>query len=103
MARTLEPTFLTVKVTPPVGAVKDTQPLINPATKYQSTSQLQTGINRPGSTSTECTGKDFSAAKHQFTSQLHTGINRPGSTSSERTGKYFSAAKHQSTSQLQTD
>ena len=122
MARTFESTFGTVKVTPthspPAIMAKDTQPFIDPAkspavssewtgkgtdaVKHQSTSQLQTGSDRQGSSTTECTGKDFSAAKHQSTSQLQTGSDRQGSSTTECTGKDFSAAKHQSTSQLQT-
>ena len=112
MARTLEPTFGTVKVTPthlpPAGVAKDTLAKSvsvssertgkGPyAVKHQSTSQLQIGSNRQGFTTTEGTGKDFSAAKHQSTSQLQTGTDQPRSSSLKRTGKDFSAKKHQST------
>ena len=115
MARTLEPTFSTVKVTPthspPAGAVKNTEPFMKPtqsatassefpgsdssAVKHQSTSETKT--HRPRSS--EHTGTDSSAAKHQSTIQL---THRPGSSSSERTGTDFSAVKHQSTSKLQS-
>ena len=115
MARILEPTFSTVKVTPthspPAGAVKNTEPFMKPtqpatassefpgsdssAVKHQSTSETKT--HRPRSS--EHTGTDSSAAKHQSTIQL---THRPGSSSSERTGTDFSAVKHQSTSKLQS-
>ena len=93
MAKTLEPTFGTVKVTPshspPVGTVKDSQPL----------SDLVKSV----SASSECTGKGFFAVKHQSTSQLQTGTDRLRSSSSEYIRKDFSAKKHQSSSQLKTD
>ena len=70
MARTFEPTFGTVKLTPthspPAGVIKDTQPFIDPAKSTAVTF--------------ECTGKGFSAAKHPSTSQLQTGTDRQGST-----------------------
>ena len=84
MARTFEPTFGTVKVTPthspPAGAVKDAQPFINPM--------------KSASVSSEHTIKGSSASKHQSTSQLQTGTDRQESTTSERIGKDFSAVKH---------
>ena len=56
MARTLEPTFGTVKVTPshspPAGVVKDSQPFNDPA--------------KSATVSSERTGKGFSATKHSL-------------------------------------
>ena len=64
MARSLEPTFSTVKVTPahspPSGAVKDIQPFINPS--------------KSASVSSELPGTDFSAVKHQSTSKTQIRI-----------------------------
>ena len=87
MARTLEPTFSTVKVTPthspPAGAVKTTDPFMKVTTVSSS----------------EFPGTASSAVKHQSTSKTQAD---PGSTSSDRSGADFSAAKHQSTSKLQS-
>ena len=100
MARSFEPTFSTVRVTPAhpptAGAVKDTQPFIQPAKPDTVTDRA----------SIYCyiftvSWTDFSAVKHQLTSK--TQPDRSGSNSSERTGKDFSAANHQSTSQLKTN
>ena len=81
-------TYIFIKETPthstPAGAVKDTEPFINPT--------------QPATVSAEFPGTDSSAVKHQLTSKTHL----PGSSSSERTGTDFSAVSHQSTSKLQS-
>ena len=55
------------------------------------------------STTTERTGKGFSATKHQPVSQLTSDKQEVSSVSTKRTGKGSSASQHQPASQLVTD
>ena len=112
LSRTLQPAFSSeIKVTsrsPPANIPKDSEPFFQPTRRTGtdfSTEMHQSAISQSDSqsTTTEHTGKGFSASQHQPTSQLTSDRQKPSSSTSKRTGKGSSATLHEPASQLVTD